>query len=359
MINTNTITVNTSKTYDIIIGAGLLGTVGETIRKTVNGEIAAIITDDIVNSLYADTLADSLKEAGYKVAKFVFPNGETSKNADNFTAILNFLATEKLSRTDVVIALGGGVVGDLAGFAAACYMRGVKLVQIPTTLLSAVDSSVGGKTAINLAVGKNLAGSFYQPHAVICDISTLATLPAAVFKDGCGEVLKYGVIADRALFDALNPPLTITDNRLQKIIARCVELKRDVVVEDEFETGVRKLLNFGHTVGHAIELLSNYTISHGLAVAAGMAVETRMARHLRLCSEGTADELLQLLKLYELPTTTDFKAADLARACLSDKKRDGGELTVILPVKIGECVMKKIPVNDLETLIRAGLEGVL
>lgn len=347
------ITVKTSKIYDIAIGTDILDTAGLHIHQTIGGQTAAIITDDIVAELYEKRLADSLAKNGYRVIRYVFRNGESSKTAETFLAVLNFLANEKLNRTDIVIALGGGVVGDVVGFAAACYMRGLKFVQIPTTLLSMVDSSVGGKTGINLACGKNLAGAFYQPDTVICDVSLLSTLTDDVFKDGCAEVIKYGVIADRALFASLKEP--VRDN-LADIIARCVEIKRDVVVEDEYEMGVRKLLNFGHTVGHAIELLSDFTTSHGHAVASGMAIVTRAAVKIGICEENCLDELLRILRLYDLPLNTHYDAENLTNACLSDKKRGGDSLTMIFPTKIGKCVLKEIPVSKLKTVIQSGLD---
>ena len=347
------ITVTASKTYDISIGTDILDRVGSYIRQAVGGNVAAVITDDIVAGLYGQRLTNALADSGYRVITHVIPNGESSKTPENFFAILNLLAQEKLSRTDVVVALGGGVVGDLAGFAAACYMRGVRFVQIPTTLLAAIDSSVGGKTAVNLHAGKNLAGAFYQPDAVLCDVSLLSTLRPEVFADGCAEVIKYGVIASRELFELIKSP--IRDN-LDDVIARCVEIKRDIVNEDERETGVRKLLNYGHTVGHAIETLSNYRISHGHAVAIGMAIEARAAVKMNLCAPEYLDELLKMLRLYNLPESTDYSASDLTNICLSDKKRDGEKLTMIFPVEIGKCVLKKISVSDLQTVIQQGLE---
>ena len=315
--------------------------------------MAAVITDDIVSAFYLKRLTDTLVENGYQVAPYVIPNGESSKNFDNLIEILNLLAGKKLSRTDVVVALGGGVVGDLAGFAAACYMRGIHFVQIPTTLLSAIDSSVGGKTAVNLSAGKNLAGAFYQPDAVICDVSLLSTLTQEVFADGCAEVIKYGVIADKNLFEFIKKP--ICDNLID-VITRCVEIKRDIVNEDEREKGVRKLLNFGHTIGHAIELLSEYRISHGHAIAAGMAVEARAAVKMNLCAADCLGRLLKMLRLYNLPESTDYSADILSKACLSDKKRDGDSLTMIFPVEIGNCILKDIPVSDLHSVIQLGLD---
>jgi 3-dehydroquinate synthase len=347
-----TITVNTSKLYEITIGSGLLEDAGEVLRKTAKGQAVAIITDDIVETLYAQRLTDSLIKSRFRVTRYVIPHGEASKNAENFLSILNFLAGEKFTRTDMVVALGGGVVGDLAGFAAACYMRGLRFAQLPTTLLAAVDSSVGGKTAIDLKAGKNLAGAFYQPDAVICDISLLSTLTPKTFQDGCVEVIKTAAIADKVLFDSLETPI---NTQLENVIARCVEIKRNIVTEDEFETGVRKLLNFGHTVGHAIELLSNYEITHGSAVAAGIAIISRAAVKMGICDVQCTQNILRMLNLYKLPVNTTYKAEDLARACLADKKRDGDQLTLVFPKEIGKCILQKIRVDELENIINLGL----
>jgi 3-dehydroquinate synthase len=346
-----TITVNASKTYDIKIGSGILDDAGSILQKI--GSTAAIVTDDIVAPLYAQRLEQTLSQNKTRIVRYVIPNGEASKSAEQLVSLVNFLAKEKLSRADTVIALGGGVVGDLAGFAAAVYMRGVGFIQIPTTLLAAVDSSVGGKTAVNLEAGKNLAGAFYQPDAVLCDISLLSTLKPEVFRDGCAEVIKYAVLADSELFKSFEKPIK---DRLEDVIARCVEIKRDIVAEDEFEKSVRKFLNFGHTIGHAIELLSGYEITHGSAVAAGMAIVTRAAAQMKICDDSCRQGVIKTLKLYNLPVNTTYDAASLANACLSDKKRDGGKVTMIFPEKIGKCIMKEVKVEELENVIRLGLE---
>jgi 3-dehydroquinate synthase len=232
-------------------------------------------------------------------------------------------------------------------------MRGIRLIQIPTTLLAAVDSSVGGKTAVNLAAGKNLAGVFYQPDAVICDVSLLSTLSAEVFRDGCAEVIKYGVIADSVLFASLDNQIS---SQLVEVIANCIEIKSGIVAEDEYEHGARKLLNFGHTVGHAIELLSGYSTSHGCAVASGMAIAARAAVRMGMCHSQCLRDILRVLRLYGLPDNTDYGADELARACLSDKKRDGDSITMVLPVEIGKCVLKRISVVELEKVIQMGME---
>ena len=364
-IGMKTITVNASKTYDVTIGSGFLAEAGVMIREKVGGQTAALVSDDKVAALYGEILINSLEKAGYRVVKYIFPHGETSKTPETFLSLVNFLASEKLNRTDVVIALGGGVTGDIAGFTAASYKRGIRFVQIPTTLLAAVDSSVGGKTGVNLDAGKNLLGAFYQPDLVLCDVALLSTLSPEVYKDGCAEVIKYGIIADRELLDldlGTGTLLRLSEKAKQctcppasDVIYRCVKIKRDIVSEDEFEHGSRKLLNFGHTVGHAVEVLSGYEISHGFAVSIGMAVETRAAMNMGLCDSECLQDVLGILKLYELPYETTFNAKALADVCLYDKKRDGDSITMIFPEKTGCCIPKEIPVNEVEAVIKSGL----
>ena len=263
-----TVKVSASKEYEVIIGSGLLLSAGEKIRAVApKAEKAAIVSDDNVAPIYLEKVEKSLQAQGFQVCSFVFPHGEGSKNGRTYLEILNFMAANHISRSDLAIALGGGVVGDITGFAAATYLRGIKYVQLPTSLLAMVDSSVGGKTAIDLDEGKNLAGAFCQPELVLCDLDTLQTLSPDFFTDGCAEVLKYGVLGDRVLFDHLKERGQDFDR--EYVISRCVEMKRDYVCEDEFDNGVRRKLNLGHTIGHAIEKCSDYTIPHGHAVAAG------------------------------------------------------------------------------------------
>ncbi len=346
------VTVNASKTYDILIGTGLFLDAGRYIRPCVPGGSAAVVTDDIVDRLYGDRLVYALTSVGFRVVKYVVKNGEASKNAGNFIRLLNFLADNGLTRADAVVALGGGVVGDLAGFAAASYMRGIRFIQIPTTLLAAVDSSVGGKTAIDLEAGKNLAGAFYQPELVLCDWALLDTLDEEIFTDGMAEVIKYGVIADRELFSMLKQPVK---PQLEDVITRCVSIKRDIVSADEFESGARKLLNFGHTVGHAVELLSSYSLSHGKAVAIGMAVMARACMNSGLCTKSDARAVVSLLETVGLPVKTERDAGALARAALSDKKRSGDKITLTVVRAVGNCVLKDMPVAELEQFIALGL----
>ena len=350
-----TIPVRTSPAYTVQIAPGLLGRCGSLLQAMLPPCRMAVITDDTVAPLYLERVVRSLTDAGFAVVSYVFPAGEAHKNMDTLSAILEFLAREHLTRTDCVAALGGGVVGDMAGFAAAVYLRGIRYVQLPTTLLAAVDSSVGGKTAIDLAAGKNLAGAFLQPAAVLCDTECLQSLPADVFADGAAEAIKTGVLSDESLF-ALFEDGTLTAAPAD-VIARCVAYKAGVVERDETEQGERKLLNLGHTVGHAIEKCSGFCIPHGHAVAAGLAVMARAAERLGWTQEPIAGRIAACLAKNDLPIGTDFSAQDLARAALSDKKRAGDTITIVVPRQIGACQLRKLPVSELEALIAAGLEG--
>ncbi|MCF2663044.1 3-dehydroquinate synthase [Oscillibacter valericigenes] len=355
MSSIQTIEVHTTPAYEVSIGGGLLSDCGQHLRKVLAPCRAAVITDSTVAPLYLKTVTDSLTAAGFAVCFHIFPAGEGSKNFTTLAAILEFLAEQHLTRTDCVIALGGGVTGDMAGFAAACYLRGIRCVQLPTTLLSAVDSSVGGKTAIDLAAGKNLAGAFLQPTAVLCDTDCLRSLPADVFADGAAEAIKTGVLDDESLF-ALFEDGTLT-TAPDEVIARCVRYKAGVVERDEKEQGERKLLNLGHTVGHAIEKCSGYAIPHGHAVAAGLAIIARSAEALGWTEGPIAARIAACLAKNGLPTGTEFSAEALAEAALADKKRAGDTITLVIPQKIGACQLKKVPVAELLPIIRAGLEG--
>ena len=349
-----TVRVDASRSYDIHIGPGLLAEAGERIKPLCPGGACAIVTDDVVDGLYAGTVEKSLRDAGLRSVKFVFPNGESGKNAENYINLLNFLAENRLTRADCVIALGGGVPGDLAGFAAATYLRGIGFVQLPTTLLAAVDSSVGGKTGIDLAAGKNLAGAFYQPGLVLCDTDTLATLPDVQFRAGCAEVIKYAMLFDAELFNDLM--VSGPAFHREAIIARCVGFKRDVVADDEFDNGCRQLLNFGHTVGHAVEKLSGYTVLHGQAVAIGMSVVTKMACNtVNGCSPDCARALDDILIRFGLPTACPYSAGELTKVISMDKKRRGGVITLVVPRDVGSCELVDVPVRDLQDCLKAVL----
>lgn len=347
-----TVKVRASKEYEVIIGSGLLDTAGERIRAVApKAEKAALVSDDNVAPLYLERLTKSLQAQGFEVCSFVFPHGESSKNGGTYLQILNFMAANHISRSDLAIALGGGVVGDITGFASATYLRGIKYVQLPTSLLAMVDSSVGGKTAIDLDEGKNLAGAFCQPELVLCDLDTLKTLSPDFFTDGSAEVLKYGVLGDRALFEHLKERGQGFDR--EYVVSRCVEMKRDYVCEDEFDNGVRRKLNLGHTIGHAIEKCSGYKVSHGRAVAIGMAMMAEICAKQGICSAECAEEIIQALKALKLPTETEFSKEVLIAPMLSDKKRSGGAVSLIVPKAVGDCDILPVETDKLLDFIKA------
>lgn len=339
------ICVNTATPYTVTIGSGILHSIGQQVQELTKAEAVCIVSDDQVWPLYGETVRSGLVDLN--VCVFQFPAGENSKNSETYLQLLNFLAENGLTRSDCIVALGGGVVGDLAGFAAATYLRGIPYIQVPTTLLAMVDSSVGGKTGIDLPAGKNLCGAFYQPAAVICDTDTLSSLPEDIFRDGCAEIIKYAVLFDPELFAVLEKQGPNFDR--EAVIARCVAHKRDVVAGDEFDRGQRMLLNLGHTIGHAIEKCSNYTISHGKAVAVGMAMVFRTGK----CKD--AERISSLLANFGLPTSTGFTADALYARTLSDKKRSGTTVNMIIPRAIGDCAIVPTPVAQLKTFIEEGL----
>lgn len=347
-----TITVKASKTYQVEVGHGLLSTVGERLAALLPPPRSImLVSDDTVAALYASTVKTALTAAGYNVFTFIFPHGEASKNTNTLISLWNEMATAKLSRTDCAVALGGGVVGDLTGFAAATYLRGIACYQIPSTLLAMVDSSVGGKTAVDLPTGKNLCGAFSQPIGVLCDTDVLATLPDEIYADGCAEVIKYGYLGDPTLLSLLEKDFK---GDPEQVIARCVADKRDVVEEDENDNGRRQLLNLGHTGGHAVEKLSDFTISHGSAVAIGMLMAAKAAVASGLCTPDVPTHMEAMLRRYKLPTACPFSAKALATAALSDKKRRGGEITLILPTCLGKSVLHPVPASELAALFAAG-----
>lgn len=351
-----TVCVNApSKSYEVLIGAGLLSQAGERICALRGKGTVMVVTDSTVDRLYSAPLLGALHAAGCTTEKFVFPAGEGSKTPATLFALLSAMADAHLTRTDTVAALGGGVVGDLAGLAAALYMRGIGLVQLPTTLLAAVDSSVGGKTAIDLPTGKNLAGTFYQPDLVLCDTDTLSSLPPAEFSNGCAEVIKYAVLQDASILSMLR-----RKDAMEQMIARCVSIKREIVCADERDVGMRQLLNFGHTFAHAIEQCSGYTIPHGSAVAVGMVLVTRAAAAQGLCSREVLTKLQSALAECNLPTNTDFTTDALFSAVLCDKKRTGGQITLVIPRKIGQCELHRVSLAGAKEFLHLGrTEGCL
>lgn len=348
-----TVNIKASREYDVVIEHGLIGSVGEYAKRVLGGGTVCIVSDDIVYPLYGEKVKKSLEAAGFRTIEYVIPNGEHSKSIPVYAALLEYLLSERLTRSDALIALGGGVVGDLTGFAAATYQRGIKFIQVPTTLLAMVDSSVGGKTAVNLEHGKNQVGAFYQPLAVICDPDTLDTLPMEQFLCGCAEVVKYAILGSRDFYDRLkDKPIS---EQIESVITTCVKMKRDIVMEDEFDTGKRMLLNLGHTVGHAVEACSGFKILHGQGVAIGTAVITRAAVKMDVLPKDEAASIISLLKAAGLPTETDFSPDELYSAALGDKKSAGKSITIVVPEKIGSCRLVKLPIEELRDWIAAGL----
>lgn len=340
------ISVNASKKYEILVEKGLLSRSGELISGLYGNakKRICVVTDDNVDALYAKALISSLESAGFRdTIKFVIPNGEKSKTPQCLLELCAYLAENHITRSDLLIALGGGVVGDLCGFAASIYLRGVEFIQIPTTLLACVDSSVGGKTAVDLPEGKNLIGTFYQPSLVICDPSLLDSLPRDIYRDGFAEVIKYGVILDSDFFEEL---ASADRPDICDIIARSVEIKRDTVEKDERDKGVRALLNFGHTLGHGIEIATDFSYSHGEAVAVGMVLAARIASELSLCDSSVPERIEKILLSYGFNTDCPTSAKMLASAALSDKKRSGDTLALILPTTIGKCIIHKVRADE-------------
>lgn len=344
------VNVAVAKPYDVIIDNDLIKNAGHHLEDFIQQRKVMIITDENVASFgYLGSLQEAISPITKAVHTITLPAGEAQKSSANYIYLQEQLVTLNYSRTDVLIALGGGVIGDLVGFTAATYLRGIPYIQMPTTLLSAIDSSVGGKTAIDLPQGKNLVGAFYQPARVLCDLTTFHTLSQSIFEDGCAELIKYGMILDDELLNDLmtrDQPLTALSDDLANIVKRCVEIKRNVVLEDEHDLGLRQLLNFGHTIGHAIEQVSHYKVSHGRGVATGMILTQLMAEKEGLTDLILAERFNQLLNQYHLLDQVylakAYTFADLLDAMTNDKKRRGGEITEIFPESFGKCELKTI-----------------
>lgn len=340
------INVKTGNPYEVIIERGSLKKCAEYISEVVSSRKTVVITDDNVAKLYLDDVQKSLRENGFECDAFVFPHGEQSKCIKTLSDIFDFLCEKNITRKDFIIALGGGVVGDITGFAAACFLRGIKFIQIPTTLLAQVDSSVGGKTAVDITGGKNLVGAFKQPALVLCDSDTLSTLSDDIFADGMGEVIKYGMIRDEKLFELLEKhTLADVNEVIDEIVYTCIDIKREVVEHDEFDTGERMILNFGHTLGHAIEGWNEYKISHGMGVAAGMCVITDK------CAPKHSERLKKCVAAYNLPTGTDIPMSELLPFCSKDKKRESDKLNYIVCNEIGKAEIIRTTVEGFNAMM--------
>lgn len=340
--------------YDIHIENGLLDRAGDYIRSLTKSKTLAVITDSNVDALYGQRLQSALEGSGFCVHRLVFPAGEEHKCAESLLSLYQSLSDSGITRSDYVIAFGGGVVGDLGGFAAATFLRGIPFIQIPTTIISQVDSSVGGKVGIDLPSGKNQAGNFYQPKGVLIDPILLQTLPKRFIHDGMGEVIKYGCIRDVELFELLED---LDDERIfnhwEEIIERCCKSKADLVERDVLDVGERMILNFGHTIGHAIEGCYGFgSYTHGEGVAAGMAMLTGVTESLGLTKEGTTARLRKLLTRYGLPVDVDASAEDLIPYISNDKKMRGNHMTLIILKEIGKGRLLPIEAEELPKYIR-------
>ncbi len=339
--------------YEVHISSGLIAKSGQLVRAAVGNCKVAVVTDSNVARLYLEPVLASLQAADLQTCSFEFAAGETSKRMSTLADMLEFLAERQMTRRDCVLALGGGVTGDMAGFAAGCYLRGIRYIQMPTTLLAAVDSSVGGKTAVDLTAGKNLAGLFHQPSLVICDTNCFDTLSDDEFANGAAEAIKTGILDSESLFSLFEAD-NVRDN-IEQIVAQCVAYKARVVEQDETETGLRKTLNLGHTLGHAVEKCSDYQIPHGHAVAIGLATIARAAEKRGWVDEPVSARITAALTRNGLPTTTEYSPEALAQAALSDKKRAGGQITLVVPRAIGVCYLKELPIDQLVDVFRAGM----
>ncbi|MBT5855716.1 3-dehydroquinate synthase [bacterium] len=355
-----------SRTYPILIGSGMLSKVPQALKDAAVGQNVAIITHPEIWDLYGATLSDPLTEAGYKVSHTTFPSGETHKTWDSAKGLLDFLLDHRLERNDTVIALGGGIVGDVAGFVASTYLRGIHLVQCPTTLLAQVDASIGGKTGVNHPAGKNLIGSFYQPLATVSDISTLASLPPREVQCGLAEVIKYGIISDPQLFKKLESQAdTLSGLDIQSdpalwtsLIERSSEIKAHIVSHDEREKGQREILNLGHTIGHAIEAAYDYkTYLHGEGVALGILAEGYIAVEMGCLSTTDYDRISSCLDLLGFPSSLEDNRIDTVLPYLyTDKKIKDGKIRYVLPSGIGHTTIR----DDVpEDLARESLEALL
>ena len=340
------LTVDVNDKYDILIEKGLLDKAGELVKSVINGRKICLISDTNVYPIYGEKVKKQLEDNGFEAFEFIFTAGESSKKTQTVVDMVEFMAQKGLNRSDAVVALGGGVCGDMAGFASAIYLRGIKFVQIPTSLLSQVDSSVGGKTGVDLPQGKNLCGAFHQPSLVIIDPNVLDTLTDHFFADGMGEVIKAGCIKNARLFERLeneNPKDFIED-----VIYESLDMKRQVVENDEKEHGERALLNFGHTCGHAIEKLWNFeTVSHGESVGIGMVMITEVGERLGITEKGTKERIINVLKKNNMKIIDTHSVDEIVSAMSADKKRTAEGINFVFLKSIGDSIIYPVKNEDI------------
>lgn len=340
--------------YDIVIGKDILKNCANYIKNARKAPSKIlVVTDENVEKLYADTVCNSLKEIA-EVKLVVLPAGETTKSLGYLSDLYDEAFSFGMTRTDLAVALGGGVIGDLTGFFASTVLRGIDVVQMPTTLLSQVDSSVGGKTAIDVSWGKNLVGTFYQPRLVIADTATLSTLPDSEFASGLAEVIKYGCIWDEKFFDKIDSASSRAElmDMIDEIVYTCCDIKRQVVEQDEHDTALRMILNFGHTAGHIVEKAYNYTgYTHGEAVAYGMIIASRLGEKLGITEQGATEKIEAMIKKFSLPYDIELSDEDLSGIVL-DKKASGSDISVILLDKIGKYNIHKMNTEEYVNILK-------
>lgn len=339
-----------SSSYQIFIERGILKNIGEKIKEIYHGNKIAIITDENVDGFYGEIIEQQLEKEGFSLVKIAMKPGEKTKTMESLQFLYDKLLDFGINRGSLIIALGGGVIGDLSGFCAATLMRGISYIQIPTSLLAQIDSSIGGKVAVNHQKGKNLIGSFYHPKAVFIDPDVLFTLDKRHFCDGMGEVIKYGLIKDKELYEMLVKLEGYDDfmRHADEIIYRCCSIKRDVVEKDDRDMNLRMILNFGHTLGHAIEKVKNYEgITHGEAIAVGMYNITLASEKMGITSIGTSEKIKHILEKFQLPYLLDEDRGDIERAILMDKKNMNDKISLIFIPDIGESIIRKIPSGDV------------
>ncbi len=346
------LTVNGSTTYDIYVDSGIINNVGEYLSAVTKPSKIVVVSDDNVMPLYGEAVRKSLENSGFSVLQFVFPSGEASKNFDTLARLLAFLTENAVNRADMLLALGGGVVSDLTGFAASCYLRSIKYATVTTTMLAAVDASIGGKTAIDHAGQKNNVGAFYLPSLVVCDTDCLDTLDISELKGGIVEAIKTALLHDEELFEKLSSPISKDD--YAKIIIDCLKIKKFFVEQDERDTGLRQLLNLGHTLGHAIEAESAYCVPHGFAVASGLVAITNASEYHGLTEKGTAEKIEKALSAHGIPYSLPYDIKKLLSHLSKDKKTQGSNISLALLKNVAQPFLHKVPVSELPAFFDIG-----
>ena len=347
------ITINGSTSYNVLIERNILDNVGNILAGELGGNKALVVTDTHVAALYLGEVSDSLEEAGYDVTSLKLSPGEETKNIDNYVFVLNTLSENDFSTSDLIIALGGGTIGDLVGFVASTYKRGMKCIQIPTTLLACVDSSIGGKSAVNLTTGKNQVGTIKNPSIVFCDPNVVSSLSKNALLEGYAEIIKYGILDGLEIVKLLREAIESKD--YSEVVAKAISIKKSYVEEDECDSNSRQFLNLGHFVGHAIEAASGYSISHGKAVALGLVIESKCCALSGLCEMSSYLEISSIIREFGFDDTNHYGLQELLPYILRDKRIRDGKIDIIVPARIGNCILRKIPASDLEDFLRLGL----